>query len=139
MYTDIADSVYLLDVLVVVVHISHSKCWSTYYCTRIEVSVLRAGACGVWRGLGGGGWNFCLVTENVFSLRNVPGVLKRQTKKYFFGGRGRRKISKFFFPTKFFFQKCSWGADFGVFGAPHPTRGARGVGKRYTSSYDHDL
>ena len=34
---------YLLDVLVVVVHISHSNCWSTYYCTRIEVSVLRAG------------------------------------------------------------------------------------------------
>ena len=32
------------------------------------------------------------------------------------------------------------GADFGVFGAPHaPTRGSRGVGKRYTSSYDHDL
>ena len=27
----------------------------------------------------------------------------------------------------------------GEFGAPHaPTRGSRGVGKRYTSSYDHD-
>ena len=36
-------------VLVVVVHISHSNCWITYYCTRIEVSVLRAG-----RGRGGG-------------------------------------------------------------------------------------
>ena len=35
----------------------------------------------------------------------------------------------------FFFQKCSW-----VFGAPHaPTRGSRGVGKRCTSSYDHDM
>ena len=50
MYRDIADIVYLLDVLVVVVHISHSNCWITYYCTRIEVSVLRAG-----RGHGGGG------------------------------------------------------------------------------------
>ena len=50
-------------------------------------------------------------------------------------------------------KKCSWGpkthanknlffggGDFGVFGAPHaPTRGSRGVGKRYTSSYDHDM
>ena len=40
MYRDIADIVYLLDVLVV--HISHSNCWIIYYCTRIEVSVLRA-------------------------------------------------------------------------------------------------
>ena len=55
-------------------------------------------------------------------------------------------ISSFYFPTK-----CSWGSkthaqfffrggDFGVFGVPHaPTRGSRGVGKRYTSSYDHDM
>ena len=50
MYTAIVDSVYLLDVLVVEVHISHRNCWSTYYCIRIEVSVLRAG-----RGRGGGG------------------------------------------------------------------------------------
>ena len=34
----------------------------------------------------------------------------------------------------------SEGGDFGVFGAPHaPTRGSRGVGKRYTSSYGHDM
>ena len=50
-YRDIADIMYLLDVLVVVVHISHSNCWITYYCTRIEVGVLRAG----WGGGGGGG------------------------------------------------------------------------------------
>ena len=34
------------------------------------------------------------------------------------------------------------GGDFGVFGAPHAPRGgggSRGVGKRYTSSYDHDM
>ena len=62
-------------------------------------------------------WDKFLVTESFFSLLN------------------------------FFFQKCSWvlffgggGGDFGVFGAPHaPTRGSRGVGKRYTSSYDHDM
>ena len=54
MYRDISDIVYLLDVLVVVVHISHSNCWNTYYCTRIDVSVLRAGR-GRGRGEGGGG------------------------------------------------------------------------------------
>ena len=57
MYRDIADIVYLLDVLVVVVHISHSNCWITYYCTRIEVSVLRAGR-GRGGGGGGGGWKY---------------------------------------------------------------------------------
>ena len=65
MYRDIADIVYLLDVLVVVVHISHSNCWSTYYCTRIEVSVLRAGR--RRGGDGGGGWKF-LITD--FFFRN---------------------------------------------------------------------
>ena len=36
----------------------------------------------------------------------------------------------------------NWGGGgiLGVFGAPHaPTRGSRGVWKRYTSSYHHDL
>ena len=64
MCRDIADIVYLSDVLVVVVHISHSNSWITYYCTRIEVSVLRAR-----RGRGGGGWGWgwkFLVTENIF-------------------------------------------------------------------------
>ena len=37
-YRYIADIVYLLDVLVVIVYISHCN-----YCTRIEVSVLRTG------------------------------------------------------------------------------------------------
>ena len=43
--------------------------------------------------------------------------------------------------TKFYnFFYRGGGADFGVLGAPHaPTRGSRGVGKRYTSSYDHDM
>ena len=64
------------------------------------------------------------------------------------GGGGGRKISKFFFPSNFFFKNvpgvlkrthriCFWGG--GVFGAPHaPTRGSRWVGKQYTSSYDRD-
>ena len=57
------------------------------------------------------------LSKNVF-VKNVPGVLKRMHKYLFFSG----------------------GGDFGVFGAPHaPTRGSRGVGKRYTSSYDHDM
>ena len=98
------------------------------------MSVLRTG-----RGrAGGGGGGVEYLTEKNCLLRNVPGVLKRRV----------------FFPTKFFFQKCSWGSethanknlffggggDFGVFGAPHaPTRGSRGVRKQYTSSYEHDM
>ena len=59
------------------------------------MSVLRTG-----RGRAGGGGEVEYLTEQFFSLRNVPGV----------------------------------------FGAPHaPTRGSRGVGKQYTSSYDHDM
>ena len=67
--------------------------------------------------MGGGGEIFFFPTK--FFFKNVPGVLKRMQKKM--------KISE-------------GGGDFGVFGAPHaPTRGSRGVGKRYTSSYDHDM
>ena len=68
------------------------------------------------------------------------------------GGGGEVKFLTFSL-LNLFFQKCSWGSethakkiffrgggDFGVFGVPHaPTRGSRGVGKRYTSSYDHDM
>ena len=51
------------------------------------MSVLRTG-----RGrAGGGGGEVEFLTENFFSLRNVPGVLKRQKKN----------ISDFFFPTFF--------------------------------------
>ena len=96
----------------------------------------------------GGGGEVKFLTEKKFPLRNVPGVLKRKKN---LGGGGEFLI---FFPTNFFFQKCSWGSEthakkkqfsgggggFGVFGAPHaPTRGSRGVGKRYTSSFDHDM
>ena len=93
------------------------------------MSVLRTG-----RGRAGGGGVEFLTEKQFFAkkcswglktpllnffFKNVPGVLKRmQTKIYFSGG----------------------GGDFGVFGAPHaPTRGSRGVGKQYTSSYDHDM
>ena len=71
------------------------------------------------------------------------------------GGGGVKM--EFLTEKKKFAKKCSWGlknasethanknlffggGDFGVFGAPHaPTRGSRGVGKQYTSSYDHDM
>ena len=54
-----------------------------------------------------------------FFLKNVPGVLKRmQTKNYFSGGGG---------------------GFWGVWGAPRPHPGVARVGKRYTSSYDHDM
>ena len=111
----ITDIVYLLDVLVVIVYMSYCNCWDYLFI--------------IARGLG---W-----------------VLKKKKKM----GGGRK--FQFFFPTNFFFFKCSWssethahknkkyfsgGGDFGVFGAPHaPTRGSRGVGKRYTSCYDHDM
>ena len=56
----------------------------------------------------------------IFFFKNVPGVLKHMQTKIYFSGGG--------------------GGDFGVFGAPHaPTRGSRGVGKQYTSSYGHDM
>ena len=67
---------------------------------------------------GGGGEKFISFFPllNFFS-KNVPGVLKRMHKIIFRGGGG------------------FWG-----FGAPHAlTRASRGVGKRYTSSYDHDM
>ena len=55
----------------------------------------------------GGGVEY--LTENCFSLRNVPGVLKRKKKKkkkkIFWGGRN---ISVFF-PTNFFFSKMFLG------------------------------
>ena len=56
----------------------------------------------------------------IFFFKNVPGVpgvLKRVLK--FFGGGG--------------------GGFWGVWGAPRPHPGSRGVGKQYTSSYDHDM
>ena len=59
------------------------------------------------------------------------------------------EVWKFLFTTFFFGQKYSWGPKThkqnffggqGDFGAPDdPTRGSRGVGKRFTSSFDHDL
>ena len=84
---------------------------------------------------GGGEGEVEFLTEQNFSAKKCSWGLKTPKK---------RKISEFFFPTNFFFfLKCSWGSethankkiwggDFGVFGA-------RGVGKRYTSSYGHDM
>ena len=85
-----------------------------YYCTRIGVSVLRTG-----RGrAGGGGGKVEFLTEKKYFAKKCSWRLKRMQAKIYFSG----------------------GGDFGVFGAPHaPTRGSRGVGKQYTSSYDHDM
>ena len=70
-----------------------------------------------------GGGEVEYLTENFFSLRNVPGVLKRQKIFYFFGGGGG-EISEFFFPTKIFRGE---GGFWGVWGAPRPHPGvARG-------------
>ena len=88
------------------------------------MSVLRTGR----RRAGGGGGRWNIELNFFFSLRNVPGVLKR--KKNVPGVLKRMQ-------TKIYF---SGGGDFGVLGTPHaPTRGSRGVGKRYTSSYGHDM
>ena len=74
------------------------------------MSVLRTG-----RGVqvGGGGWNFELKKN---AIKKCSWGLKTHAQNNLFFGGG------------------------GDFGAPHaPTRGSRGVGKRYTSSYDHDM
>ena len=115
---------YLLDVLVVIVYMSFCNCWDYLLLHEDwgECSEDWAGACR-W---GGGGKVEFLTEKKKFAKKcswglktqNVPGVLKRMQTKIYFSG----------------------GGDFGVFGAPHaPTRGSRGVGKRYTSSYDHDM
>ena len=105
-----------------------------YYCTRIGVSVLRTGR-GRAGGGGGGGGKVEFLTEKKKFAKKCSWGLKTQKKKKIWGGGPN--ISDFFFPTKFF---GGGGGDFGVFGAPHaPTRGSRGVGKQYTSSYDHDM
>ena len=58
------------------------------------------------------------------------------------GGGAGREANKFlsFFSYNFFLNVFFWGGGgLGVIGVPHGhTRGSRGVGKRYTSSYDHD-
>ena len=50
------------------------------------------------------------------------------------GGGGEFLVTVIYFIFIFF----SEGGNIGVFGGPH-ARGSRGVGKRYTSSYDHDM
>ena len=99
-YRDISDIVYVFDVLVVIVYISHCNCWTIIYCwTRIEASVLRAGR---GRGVGGGeGWGLEVRKKN--RKQNVPGVLKRKIN--WGGGGGEKCLS--FFPYNFCFKKCS--------------------------------
>ena len=102
--------------------------------------------------VGGGGGKVEFLIEKKNFAKKCSWGLKTQKKKIW--GGGGQKILSFFSLLNFFFQKCSWGSethanknlffggggDFGVFGAPHaPTRGSRGVGKPYTSSYGHDM
>ena len=92
------------------------------------MSVLRTG-----RGHAGGGGEVEFLTEKIFPLRNVPGVLKRKKNRFF-------SLLNVFFLNVPGVLKRMHGGGVGVFGAPHaPARGSRGVGKRYTSSYDHDM
>ena len=113
----ITDIVYLLDVLVVIVYMSYCNCWD--YLLLHEDWGECSEDSGRGRAGGGGGGD----------------------------GGGIFNWKKVVFPTKFFFSKmflgfwnaCNFfgggGGNFGVFGAPHaPTRGSRGIGKRYTSS-----
>ena len=97
----ITDIVYLLDVLVVIVYMSYCNCrdYLLLHENWGECSEDWAGTCR-W----GGGVEY--LTEHFFSLRNVPGVLKRQKKKKYLGG-GEKFL--FFFPTKFFFSKMILG------------------------------
>ena len=124
--------VYLLDVLVVIVYMSFCNCWDYLLLhedwgdrnERVYVSVLRTG-----RGrAGGGGGEVEFLTENFVFAKKCSWGLKTP-------------------------KKCSWGSEthannlffgggggLGCLGRPHaPTRGSRGVGKQYTSSYDHDM
>ena len=91
----ITDIVYLLDVLVVIV------AYSLYVLLQLLGLFIIARELGrvFWR-LGGGvqvGGGVEYLTEKNFSLRNVPGVLKRkkkkrmQTKIYFSGGGEEKK------------------------------------------------
>ena len=104
----ITDIVYLLDVLVVIVYKSYCNCWDYLLLHENwgECSEDWAGACR-WGGVE-------YLTENFFSLRNVPGVLKKK------------------------FQKCSWGSEthankifffgggiLGCLGRPTPPPGGR--------------
>ena len=68
-------------------------------------------------------WNF--LTENKFSAKKCSCGLKTQKKNKNWGGGGG-------------FSLLSGGGG-GFWGAPRPHPGVARVGKRYTSSYDHDM
>ena len=121
----ITDIVYLLDVLVVIVYMSYCNCWDYLLLHEDwgECSEDWAGACR-W---GGGGVEY--LTETFFSLRNVPGVLKRKKKQ--------KKILFFFPLLNFFFKNVpgvlkrmqtgggGGGGILGCLGRPTPPPGGR--------------
>ena len=97
---------------------------------RIGASVLRTG-----RGRAGGGGGVEFLTEKKCSAKKCswgPNWGPKTQKKK------KKKISEFFFPTNFFFQKCSWGSEthanknlffgggiLGCLGRPTPPPGGR--------------
>ena len=91
------------------------------------------------------------LTEKKFPLRNVPGLKtqKKKKKKLFSLLNLKKKVPGVLkrMQKKIVFEG---GRFWGVWGAPHPHPGvarvgihfflwSRGVGKRYTYSYDHDM
>ena len=105
----ITDIVYLLDVLVVIVYMSYCNCWDYLLLHENwgECSEDWAGACR-W----GGGVEY--LTEIFFSLRNVPGVLKRKKNN---------KFQSFFSLPKFIFR--GGGGILGCLGRSTPPPGGR--------------
>ena len=104
--------VYLLDVLVVIVYMSYCNCWDYLLLHENwgECSEDWAGAC---RWGGGGGVEY--LTEIFFSLRNVPGVLKRKQKKCSWGSETHANKNLFF----------GGGGILGCLGRPTPPPGGR--------------
>ena len=99
-YRDISDIVYLLDVLVVVVHISHSNCWE-YLLLHQDWGECSEGWAGAW------GWKF-LETEILLAKTSSWGL--KTPKKM--GGGGR------------FWNACTKLGG-GCLGRPTPPTGGR--------------
>ena len=106
LYRDIAGFMYLLDVLVVAVHISHRNCWEYLLLHQDWGECSAEGWAGAWGWGVGGGWKF-LVTEIFFSSQKTSSWGSKTHTNFFFSEGG--------------------GGVWGVWGAPRPHPGvARG-------------